>query len=131
MKRSHYFLLWSLRIIAAAILCHAVYLNISGDPGYLQLFNTPGGMPPARLWIGISEMIAVFLLLSPGAKAYGAALGACLMGAAVYFHLTRIGIFLGGHASLYISALTAFACCLALVFFYHKEIELPPCVGMG
>ncbi len=131
MKKPHFLLLWSLRIIAASILLYAVYLNADGNTGYLQLFNILNTNPPGRMWTGIFELLAAFLILVPRATGYGAVLGICIMAGAIYFHLTRLGIFFGGNAKFFLAALTVFISCTVLIFFYRKEIELPPCVGMG
>jgi hypothetical protein len=73
--------------------------------------------PWGRIGIGILELIASVLILYPRTTAFGALLAIGLMGGAIWFHLTKLGISVkddGGQ--LFIYALIVFVSSAVLLF---------------
>lgn len=106
---------WALRILAALIMLQTLYFKFSGAEQSVRLFTILGMEPWGRIGIGVLELIASILILYPRTTPYGALLGAGLMAGAIFFHLTKLGIYFDGDPWLFIYALAAFICCAALV----------------
>jgi len=87
--------LWVLRILAAAILLPVGYQKLMGDEMSIMLFDTLGMEPHGRVIIGVVEIIAALLLLSPLA-ASGALLAVGVMLGAIIAHVTVLGVEVGG-----------------------------------
>jgi len=87
--------LWALRILAAAILLPVGYQKLIGDEMSVMLFDTLGMEPHGRIIIGVVEIIAALLLLSPLA-ATGALLVVAVMLGAIIAHVTVLGVEVGG-----------------------------------
>jgi hypothetical protein len=78
--------------------------------------------PWGRIGTGIAELIAAILILVPRTTLLGALMGLGLMSGAIFFHLTKLGIYFDGDPVLFIYAVITFACCLLLIFIYRKNI---------
>jgi uncharacterized membrane protein YphA (DoxX/SURF4 family) len=115
-------LLWVLRILAAAIMLQTLYFKFTAHPQSVHLFTILGMEPWGRIGTGILELIASILILYPRTTGYGALLGLGLMGGAIFFHLTKLGIVFDGDAILFVYALTVFVSCALLTFFYRKAL---------
>ena len=114
---------WLLRILPAVIMLQTLYFKFTAHPQSVALFTTLGMEPWGRIGTGILELIASVLILYPRTTGWGAALGLGLMGGALYFHLfTNLGIIVDGDAVLFIYAVIAFVCCLALLIKYRHQI---------
>ena len=114
--------LWILRILAAVILLQTLYFKFSAQPESVHLFTVLGMEPWGRIGTGVLELIASVLILFPSTTALGAVLGLGLMSGAIFFHLTRLGIFFGGDALLFTYAVIVFVCCAILTFIYRKAL---------
>ena len=117
-------LIWLLRLIAAVIMIQTLYFKFTGHPQSVALFTQLGMEPWGRIGIGILELIASVLILYPRTTGLGALLGLGLMGGALFFHLTKLGIIFDGDALLFIYALITFICCLILVIKYRSQIPI-------
>jgi len=115
--------LWILRLIPAIILLQTLYFKFTAQPESVQLFTRIGMEPYGRIGTGILELIASILILIPRYTGYGAILGLILMTGALYFHLTKIGIYFNGDPLLFIYAVITFACCAALMYINRNQIE--------
>jgi uncharacterized membrane protein YphA (DoxX/SURF4 family) len=115
--------IWILRLVPAVILLQTLYFKFTAQPESVQLFTRIGMEPYGRIGTGVLELIAAILLLIPLYTGYGAILGLVMMTGALYFHLTKIGIFFGGDALLFIYAVVTFVCCAALIFIYKTRLE--------
>ena len=115
---------WLLRLVAAVIMLQTLYFKFTGHPQSVALFTQLGMEPWGRIGIGILELIASVLILYPRTTGWGAALGTGLMGGAIFFHLTKLGIFVDGDPVLFIYALITFICCLILVIKYRSQIPI-------
>ena len=115
---------WALRLIAAVILLQTLYFKFTGHEQSVALFTQLGMEPWGRIGTGVLELIASILILYPRTTGWGAALGMGLMGGALFFHLTKLGIVFDGDAVLFIYALITFVCCLILFIKYRQQIWL-------
>ena len=78
--------------------------------------------PWGRIGTGILELVASVLILYPHTTGYGSVLGMGLMAGALFFHITKIGIFFDGDPLLFIYALVVFVCCAVLTVVYRKQL---------
>jgi uncharacterized membrane protein YphA (DoxX/SURF4 family) len=115
--------IWILRLVPAVILLQTLYFKFTAQPESVQLFTRIGMEPYGRIGTGVLELIAAILILIPRYTGYGAILGLVMMTGALYFHLTKIGIFFGGDALLFIYAVVTFVCCGLLIFIYKTRLE--------
>jgi uncharacterized membrane protein YphA (DoxX/SURF4 family) len=115
-------ILWILRLLAAVILLQTLYFKFTAHPQSVKLFTELGMEPWGRIGTGIFELIASLLILYPRTTVYGALLGMGLMGGALFFHLTKLGIVFDGDAVLFTYALIVFISCGILVLFARKQL---------
>jgi uncharacterized membrane protein YphA (DoxX/SURF4 family) len=115
--------IWILRLIPAVILLQTLYFKFTAQPESVKLFTLIGMEPYGRIGTGVLELIAATLILIPRYTGYGAILGLVMMTGALYFHLTKIGIYFGGDALLFTYAAITFVCCAVLVFIYKDRLE--------
>ena len=116
-------LLWILRLVAAIILLQTLYFKFTAHPQSVKLFTEIGMEPYGRIGSGIVELIAAVLILIPRFTGYGAILGLIMMTGALYFHLTKIGIYFDGDPVLFIYAVITFICCAILIFVYRNRLR--------
>lgn len=121
MKYNHIFT-WILRLVAAVIMIQTLYFKFTGHPQSVALFTQLGMEPWGRIGTGVMELIASILILYPRTTGWGAALGMGLMGGALFFHLTKLGIVFDGDAVLFTYALITFVCCLILFIKYRQQV---------
>jgi uncharacterized membrane protein YphA (DoxX/SURF4 family) len=114
--------IWVLRLLAAVILLQTLYFKFTAKPESVELFTMLGMEPWGRIGTGVAELIASIFILIPRTTLLGALMGLGLMGGAIFFHLTKLGINFGGDAVLFIYAVIVFVCCLALIIIYRKGI---------
>ena len=122
MKRLPVIGIWVLRLLAAIIMLQTLYFKFTGQEESVQLFTTLGMEPWGRIGTGVIELVASILLLIPRTTGFGAALGLGLMSGAIFFHLTFLGLEVGGDYILFIYAVTAFVCCLILLIIYRRQL---------
>jgi uncharacterized membrane protein YphA (DoxX/SURF4 family) len=115
--------IWILRLLAAVIMLQTLYFKFTAQPESVQLFTKLGMEPYGRIGTGILELIASILILIPRYTGYGATIGLILMTGALYFHLTKIGIYFNGDPLLFIYAVITFICCAILMYIYRNELE--------
>lgn len=115
-------ILWTFRLLAAAIMLQTLYFKFTAHPQSVQLFTILGMEPWGRIGIGALELIASLLILYPRTTGYGALLGLALMSGAIFFHLTQLGIKFDGDYGLFTYAVLTFISCAVLVFFYRKDL---------
>jgi uncharacterized membrane protein YphA (DoxX/SURF4 family) len=115
--------IWILRLVPAIILMQTLYFKFTAHPQSVKLFTLIGLEPYGRIGTGVLEGIAAILLLIPRFTGLGAILGLGLMTGALFFHLTKIGIYFDGDPVLFIYALITFVCCAILILLYRKQLE--------
>jgi uncharacterized membrane protein YphA (DoxX/SURF4 family) len=113
---------WALRVIAAFIMLQTLYFKFTGQPESIALFTELGMEPWGRIGTGIGELIASILILIPRTTLIGAIIGLGLMSGAIFFHLSKLGIYFGGDAILFTYAVITFVCCSGLIIIYRKNI---------
>jgi uncharacterized membrane protein YphA (DoxX/SURF4 family) len=121
--------IWILRLVAAVIMIQTLYFKFTGHPQSVALFTQLGMEPCGRIGTGVMELIASILILYPRTTGWGAALGMGLMGGALFFHLTKLGIVFDGDAVLFIYALITFVCCLILFIIYRQQVISKLAIG--
>jgi uncharacterized membrane protein YphA (DoxX/SURF4 family) len=115
--------IWVLRILPALIMLQTLYFKFSGAEESIYIFSALGMEPWGRIGTGVLELVASVLLLYPRTTVLGAMLGAGLMGGALFFHFTRLGIAVKGDGGqLFIYALLVLVSCTILVFIKRKEL---------
>ena len=115
-------IMWVLRIAAAVIMLQTLYFKFTAHEQSVALFTQLGMEPWGRIGTGVMELIASILILYPRTTGWGAALGLGLMGGAIFFHLTTLGIVFAGDAVLFIYAVITFVCCLILFLKYRRQV---------
>jgi hypothetical protein len=113
---------WVLRLTAAVIMLQTLYFKFTAHEQSVALFTQLGMEPWGRIGTGIMELIASMLILYPRTTGWGAALGLALMGGAIFFHLTQLGIVFDGDAVLFTYAVITFVCCLILFVKYRQQV---------
>jgi uncharacterized membrane protein YphA (DoxX/SURF4 family) len=114
---------WILRILAAVIMLQTLFFKFTGAEESVYIFSTLGIEPWGRIGTGCLELIASILILIPRTTAIGAILGLGIMGGALFFHATRLGIVVkGDHGQLFIYCLLVFLSCLVLAWSFRKQL---------
>jgi len=113
---------WVLRLLAAMIMLQTLYFKFTAQEESVHLFMMLGIEPWGRIATGVLELIASALILFPRTTGFGAALGAGLMGGAIFFHLTFLGIKFAGDYILFVYAVIVFVCCIILLILYKDQI---------
>lgn len=111
-------LLWLPRALAAAVLLYVGWLKLIDNPTDVELFTLLGMEPQGRVIIGIIELAAGLLLLSPHA-ALGGLLAVGVMCGALIAHTTVLG-FDPVHGGLLALVLLSSLCVLVM-----RRAELP------
>jgi uncharacterized membrane protein YphA (DoxX/SURF4 family) len=91
---------WILRVPVALILLQTLFFKFTAAPESVYIFQTVGQEPWGRIGSGVVELIASVLLFVPRFTALGAALALGVMGGAIFFHLTKIGVEVQGDGGL-------------------------------
>lgn len=114
---------WGLRLVAAVILLQTLFFKFTAAPESVYIFSRLGMEPWGRISIGIMELIASLLILWPKTTGFGALLATGLMGGALFFHLTKLGIVVQNDSGeLFIYALLVFVSSLLLLIIYRNQI---------
>lgn len=123
---------WIAQVIAAVVLFQTLFFKFTGAEESIYIFNTLGMEPIGRYGSGVVELIAVILLLWPTYAWLGALLGAGSMAGAIFFHLTFLGIEVGGDGGLlFFLALLVLACCFVVLFIRRSQIPVVGARMMG
>ena len=112
-----------LRIIVALILIQTLRFKFTAHPDSVYIFETVGLEPIGRIGIGIVELIAGILLLIPKTVWVGALLTLGVISAAIFMHLTQLGIEVKGDGgALFIMAIVTFILSAIILLLYKKDI---------
>jgi uncharacterized membrane protein YphA (DoxX/SURF4 family) len=114
--------IWIVRLVPAIIMLQTLYFKFTHHPESVKLFTQIGMEPYGRIGSGILELIASILILIPRYTGFGAILGLMMMTGALYFHLTKIGIYFDGDPLLFIYSLITFVCCGALILINKDKL---------
>jgi len=122
LKTKHVFY-WILRLIAAGLMLQTLFFKFTAAPESVYIFSTLGMEPWGRIGTGVLELVASILILIPAATAFGALLGAGLMGGAILSHLTKLGVVVqDDHGQLFIYACLVFVSCLMLAYVCRRQL---------
>jgi uncharacterized membrane protein YphA (DoxX/SURF4 family) len=113
---------WALRILAAIIMLQTLFFKFTAAPESVYIFSQLGMEPWGRIGTGVLELIASLLILYPKTTTLGSVLAMGLMGGAIFFHLTKLGVSVrndGGQ--LFIYALLVFISSAILLFIYRND----------
>ncbi|WP_316821740.1 DoxX family protein [Pedobacter gandavensis] len=114
---------WVFRLIASVIMLQTLFFKFTAAPESVYIFSTLGMEPWGRIGIGLLELIAAVLILIPRTTGKGALLGLGLMTAAIFFHLTRLGLVVqNDHGMLFLMALVVFCSCLILIYASYDQL---------
>lgn len=114
---------WILRLIAVVILLQTLFFKFTGAPESVYIFSTLGMEPYGRIGTGMLELVASLLLLFPKTTIFGAVLGLGLMGGALFFHLTSLGIVVQDDGGLLFTyAILVFVSCFILAIAYRNQL---------
>ena len=121
MKSSRIILVF--RIVVALILIQTLRFKFTAHPDSVYIFETIGLEPYGRISIGLLELIASILLLIPKTIWIGALLTIGLMGGAIIFHLTKLGIVIKEDSGiLFYTAILTFLLSIIILHAQRKEI---------
>lgn len=112
----------ALTITIAIILGIAGFSKLSGNPGSIEMFSLLEMEPIGRYLIGGLELLTAFLLLFPGATAWGTVLGWGLMTGALIAHTTHLG-FKGTMLPFASLAFANWIALIAILVFRRREIS--------
>lgn len=130
-------ILWASQVTASVILLQVVVLKFLAVPEAVFLFNKLGIEPIGRIGSGSLELIAAICLLSSRLAIVGAVTALGVMLAAIYAHVTKLGIVLTDAAlqlndggSLFALSVTVAICSLITIILRKKVIDFSnPVVG--
>ena len=95
-------------------------MKLSADTNAVALFKSLDMEPGGRIIIGMIELLAVVLLLSPRVSAWGAFLGLAVMSGAVIAHVTELGFNKDLGMLFGMAVVSTIACALLLYRLRHQ-----------
>ncbi len=114
----------SLRLVAAGILLQTLFFKFTAAPESVWIFTKLGVEPWGRIFAGLSEAVAVVLLLVPVTQYLGALMTLGIMSGALLSHIAILGIEIEGDGGLLFAlGLVAFVSS-AMVFFWRPRWSL-------
>jgi putative oxidoreductase len=118
-------LLWTARLVGAAIMLQTLYFKFTGAEESVAIFKAVGIEPWGRFCVGTLELIASILLLMPALSWIGAVLALALMAGAIVLHLTILGIeSQGDGGQLFVFAIVVSACSLYVLWASRSQVRL-------
>ena len=119
----HAKLVYAAQGVAGAILLAASVMKFIDDPASIAVFESLNMEPGGRYIIGVIELFAALLLLSPYAV-FGAIMAVSVMCGAIIAHTTKLGIVVNDDNGLMASLLVVVFLCSGYVLFSRRK-ELP------
>src|SRR5207245_10886104 len=116
---------WICRIAAAVILLQTLFFKFTAAPESVYIFSKVGLEPWGRIGSGGAELIAAILILIPRTTWLGAGLALAVMAAAVFSHLTVLGIVVMDDGGLLFGlALAVAVCSIDLLFLQRRSVPI-------
>ena len=115
--------LWIPQLIVVAILGPIGWSKLVGSPAEIELFTMLGMEPTGRILIGVIEMGAAALLLTPYA-ANGAVLAIAVMMGALIAHSTHLGFDPTAEGGIFVVLLFVVLISANVVVYFRRK-ELP------
>jgi hypothetical protein len=112
---------WIVRLTAAAILLQTLFFKFTGAEESVYIFTTLGIEPWGRIGSGLAELAASALLLWGGTAAFGAAIAAGSMAAAIASHVAVLGIEVQGDRGLLFALAWVVLLCSLTTLAIHRE----------
>ena len=124
LTKSQTILSWVLQLAAAVIMGQTLFFKFTGAPEPIYIFTTLCAEPYGRWLAGISELVAVVLLLWPAMAGAGALLGMGVMSGALLAHLTtKLGIeVLGDGGLLFYLGVGVWVACAVIVLIRRHQL---------
>ena len=114
---------WAARILAAVIMLQTLFFKFTAAEESVYIFSKLGAEPVGRIGVGVLELIASVLLLTPRYAWLGAILGIGLMAGAIMGHLTVLGIdVMGDGGYLFFLAVVVLVCSIVTLVFHKSQI---------
>ena len=114
---------WILQLVAAAILFQTLFFKFTGAEESRYIFTQLGLEPWGRIGSGVTELIAVVLLLIPRTVPLGALLSLGVMSGAILSHLTKLGVVVKDDGGLLFAlAITVFVCSAVILMLRRREL---------
>lgn len=114
---------WALQLAAAGILAQTLFFKFTAATESVYIFTKLGMEPWGRIGSGLVELMAVILLLTPGAAGLGALIAAAVMTGAILGHLTRLGIVVKDDGGLlFMLAVVCWAASAAVAYVRRSEV---------
>lgn len=115
---------WVVRLVGAGIMLQTLYFKFSGAEESVYIFSTLGMEPWGRIGVGIGELVASILLIWQRTRVYGALMAVGLMGGALMFHFTTLGISVQGDGGkLFILACLVFFASILEIFLHFGDLK--------
>ena len=116
---------WVLRITAAVILLQTLFFKFTAAPESIYIFTKVHAEPWGRIGSGLVELIAAILILTPRFTWLGSLLAIGVMAAAIFSHLTVLGIEVQNDKGLLFTlALIVFVCSTVNLLLHRSEIPV-------
>ena len=127
LSRSATIVSWVLQVAAAVILFQTLFFKFTGASESVYIFSALGVEPWGRIAAGVSELVAVLLLLYPRTAAVGAAFSLGIIAMAILSHLTKLGIAIpevDDHGELFALAVAVFVSSAVVLVLRRRELPL-------
>jgi uncharacterized membrane protein YphA (DoxX/SURF4 family) len=105
------------------LMVQSLFFKFSAAPESVYIFSTLNMEPWGRIGTGVVELIASVLILVPRTTWLGALIGIGTMAGAIFFHLTKLGVEVGGDGGqLFIYALITLVSCAIIVWIEWNKV---------
>lgn len=112
---------WALQLVVAVILFQTLFFKFTAAEESVYIFTRLGMEPWGRIGSGVVELIACILLLVPATVPFGALLAASVLGGAIFFHLTTLGLVVRDDGGLLFGLAVAGLLCSAGVLVLRRH----------
>lgn len=114
---------WICQICAASIIGRAGINKLMMDPNSLEVFRTLGSGETLLIVIGVLEVLAAVLLITPFLVKYGAVLSLGVMIGALIAHVSRLG-FTGAMAILSVRLFVMLGLLFVILYIHRRSLPL-------
>ena len=114
---------WGCRLTIAIIFIQTLRHKFLATDESVHIFTQAGVEPWGRILTGILELLASICILFPRTVWMGAMVTLVIMGGAIFFHITDLGIVvLNDRGGLFMLALTVFSFAIITLYIHRNEI---------
>lgn len=127
---------WVLQLIVVAVFAMAAVPKLTGAESSRALFEVLGSEPIGRYGVGITELVALVLLLVPRTSVIGAVIALGVISGAILSHLFRLGVSIDpvalgkpelgdvAGASMFVMALVVFIASFGIVLIRRAQLPV-------